>query len=749
MKKSYKVLIITLAIAAVFTVCSLTLAEPEDISMAPQGVVAYAAATPDAAGNLVDTSTYIYAETYKGRTDIKTVSLPNATYIGDSAFYGCAELTSVVAPDVTATGKSVFVNCRKLTDAIMPKLRIVSEGVFAYCVSLCNFTFDSVESISSASITEGAFGWCGSLLEVNAPKLTEIGDYSFYVCNNLKTINAPALLSVYSNAFASCEKLETIDAPILRSINNSAFIRCTNLVTVNAPSVEYVAGSAFLDCMNLQSLSFPAATSFVASAVKGCNALTSLRLDSLTRLETAIPAVNLKKLALPSVSLIEQNAFQYNSELEALVVGSSFAAAAGETTVPNNAQLTVYTPSGTENALRTRIPGGTLYTHIETYDGLALKDIFIDTKGTPKSCVAHGSNAAFSSSNPSYIAVDSSGNCSAAYISEVAQESSATITGKMLVDVGGFNNITTTDTCAVRSFTSRAFADSLADGSTATMGVSSMYVYSSNDLNAGRSTINKSNVPTFTFISHDENWYKITYDGNTAFIPKPYIRLGVPTPTPPPGTSVIGTVAANTLIYAMPDSNSGVIGQVHVAGQVIIHGQFGDFYYISVGGTYGYVLKSSVSNISAGPIPTITPTPRPSYTPSPTRTPRPTKTPAPQPGGDPNPGGNGGNDTPGILPVGDNFGTPTDEGIKMKLKINGVETEVLLALNNFTYDYSTPEIVTTITSYQLRKGPDASFGTYQRVKKGAELKIIGRDGRWLKVDMGNGKVAYILEDMTR
>lgn len=40
--------------------------------------VTVALATPDASGYLVDTSTYIYAESYKGRTDIRTVRLQGA-----------------------------------------------------------------------------------------------------------------------------------------------------------------------------------------------------------------------------------------------------------------------------------------------------------------------------------------------------------------------------------------------------------------------------------------------------------------------------------------------------------------------------------------------------------------------------------------------------------------------------------------------------------------------------------------------
>jgi uncharacterized protein YgiM (DUF1202 family) len=44
--------------------------------------------------------------------------------------------------------------------------------------------------------------------------------------------------------------------------------------------------------------------------------------------------------------------------------------------------------------------------------------------------------------------------------------------------------------------------------------------------------------------------------------------------------------------------------------------------------------------------------------------------------------------------------------------------------------------------------PNAAFDTYRNVRKGTQLTIIGQDREWLKVDMGNGKIAYVLEDMT-
>lgn len=135
----------------------------------------------------------------------------------------------------------------------------------------------------------------------------------------------------------------------------------------------------------------------------------------------------------------------------------------------------------------------------------------------------------------------------------------------------------------------------------------------------------------------------------------------------------------------------------------------------------------------------VTPDPEPD-----TPAPKPPASDKPSPS---NSGGNGGSG--GISVYNYNFGVETNAGLKLKVKINGKETEVLLGLNNFTYAYAIPETVTAISGYNLRKGPEGSYGTCGRVKKGQALSIIGRDRDWLFVDLGDSKTGYILEGMTQ
>ena len=106
--------------------------------------------------------------------------------------------------------------------------------------------------------------------------------------------------------------------------------------------------------------------------------------------------------------------------------------------------------------------------------------------------------------------------------------------------------------------------------------------------------------------------------------------------------------------------------------------------------------------------------------------------PTPTPGGssgdggyDPAPGpdyGSGGSASSQLPAV--NLGQGSGEGVTMTVEINGKKTQVLLSIQNFTYDYDQPETVRVITGFNLRKGPNAAFGTYQKARRGMLLTII-------------------------
>ena len=79
------------------------------------------------------------------------------------------------------------------------------------------------------------------------------------------------------------------------------------------------------------------------------------------------------------------------------------------------------------------------------------------------------------------------------------------------------------------------------------------------------------------------------------------------------------------------------------------------------------------------------------------------------------------------------------------------QTVLIINLSNWTRcSISTLIKHVVIFAFGLDKvsSPNAAFDTYRNVRKGTQLTIIGQDREWLKVDMGNGKIAYVLEDMT-
>ena len=648
MKREGEVLIVAalLIISLFFAIPSLALPVDEN----GNSITNAAVATVDSNGHLEDTSTYIYAETYEGRTDIKTVSLPNATFIGANAFTNCTAMTSVSAPNVTETGNGAFSNCSRLITVNMDRIRKINASTFSSCVALTSVSFPVITSVA-----DYAFQRNTQLITVNAPYLKTIGDYTFNNCEHLNSITLDKVETIGWAAFAGCESLISVNAPMAKSIDYSAFSRCIRLSNVYFPTVERIETDAFFHCTSLTSLVLPKATTFSSNAIDECTALKSLRLDSLQSLGTALPAISLEKIVIPSVTKLGQDVFQYAVNLDTLVIGSGCAETMGNNMIPNDTKLTVYTPNGTQNQVKRKISAGAeLYTNVVEYDGFIFKPyLFFSATDGSKCCLKQNAeDVTFTiERNNNKWNVDNNGVVTKG-------NGGGTVYMQKILNVAGFVGVKVQGVCNAQRYGIVATAPSLSDNSTATMAGDSMRIFTSiyPDIYFSNAfTIYKTDYPTFTFRSYDDEWWEITYGLNTAYLPKPAISTGSvnPTPNPTPG------------------------------------------------------------------------------------------------GGDE--GGNSGNNTPPVTVINNtnnNIGKTTDDGIKMTLKINGKETEVLLALNNFTYDYSEPETVTATTRFQIRKGPDGVFGDIRSTKKGEKLTIIGRDGRWLKIDMGNGKIGYILEDMT-
>lgn len=194
---------------------------------------------------------------FKGRTNLKSVTLPDTLkVIDDYAFDCCTNLEKITIPDsVEKIGKAAFFSCTRLKSIdFSENLKTIGDGAFYDCRSL--------ESISlpdgTTTVGEYVFGNCKSLQSAElGNSLKAISNQMFINCELLKSIIIPdGTEKIGSRAFKGCVLLESIEIPTsVKSIGQMAFYNCTNLTDLFIPA-EKIDSSAFSYCSSLNNITF-------------------------------------------------------------------------------------------------------------------------------------------------------------------------------------------------------------------------------------------------------------------------------------------------------------------------------------------------------------------------------------------------------------------------------------------------------------------------------------------------------------
>ena len=111
-----------------------------------------------------------------------------------------------------------------------------------------------------------------SVVNVNMPKVTSIGNGAFYSCSKLALTSLPAgLTSMGDSAFSGCPNLALTSLPAgLTSIGNSAFSGCTGLTSITFKgTLSSIRNAAFSNCTNLKTINVPWAEGEVSGAPWG------------------------------------------------------------------------------------------------------------------------------------------------------------------------------------------------------------------------------------------------------------------------------------------------------------------------------------------------------------------------------------------------------------------------------------------------------------------------------------------------
>lgn len=182
------------------------------------------------------TVTQIAANTFKQKTKINTVSIPDSvTSIGNSAFYGCTNLRTVILGE---------------------NIKSIADYAFDMCTSLTGINLRNVEYVGAY-----AFLGCSSLTDLfcgNA--LKTIGKYAFWKCSALEFVQfSNTLETVGDYAFAECTAITTLSFPdSLKSIGTSSFSNLTALTTLTFGNGALKIGMyAFENCTSLTEVTIP------------------------------------------------------------------------------------------------------------------------------------------------------------------------------------------------------------------------------------------------------------------------------------------------------------------------------------------------------------------------------------------------------------------------------------------------------------------------------------------------------------
>lgn len=90
-----------------------------------------------------------------------------------------------------------------------------------------------------------------SLISIDLPRCTTVGEYAFQYCTSLSNVNLPECTNVDSSAFSYCEKLQNVNIPKCTIIEGFTFEYC-NLKKIDLNVVGKIKVYAFSHCELLE-----------------------------------------------------------------------------------------------------------------------------------------------------------------------------------------------------------------------------------------------------------------------------------------------------------------------------------------------------------------------------------------------------------------------------------------------------------------------------------------------------------------
>lgn len=206
------------------------------------------------------------------------VSSPNLVKIGNYAFCS-TKITAVNAPELASLGEGAFSMCTSIISAYLPKIYTVLNNQFGGCQRLSDLTmnFSAVSSVGAS-----AFRNCSALSELILSNASIVGSWGFAYCSTLsKLILSPRYSKIEPGTFAGCINLnfDSMDLTKITVIGSNAFVDCDTLSSINNNYLFSLQDSTFTNCNNLSEVILPNVVQIGQSVFTSCHNLSSLVLN--------------------------------------------------------------------------------------------------------------------------------------------------------------------------------------------------------------------------------------------------------------------------------------------------------------------------------------------------------------------------------------------------------------------------------------------------------------------------------------
>ena len=143
------------------------------------------------------------------------------------------KIGTLVSTEITKVRDYGLYGRKSLIAIDLPKCTNVGEEAFSYCTALSNVNLPECTNVDdhAFSIT--------SLLSVELPKCMTVGEYAFSFCEKLQNVNIPKCTIIKNATFQYCN-LKKIDLNVVEKIEDYAFSHCELLGCVKILNTETV-----------------------------------------------------------------------------------------------------------------------------------------------------------------------------------------------------------------------------------------------------------------------------------------------------------------------------------------------------------------------------------------------------------------------------------------------------------------------------------------------------------------------------